>query len=409
MPDIQPFRGVRYRVPDDVLPQVLCPPYDVITPAYRDELYARDPRNIVRVVLNRSPGDAAYDEAGATFRGWVAAGLLTPDPEPGLYLVEQSFDVEGRACRRSGLLARFRVEDPGRGRVLPHEHTRKAAKEDRYKLLKATRANFSAIFLMFSDRAGAFAGLAERTAKSVPAFTYTDDGGVRHRVWRIRDGSAVAVLQNTIGSEKAYIADGHHRWATAQRYHAEVGTEAAWTLGYFTPMEDPGLVVLPYHRLLDRGPSLEEARRALPSGFKVTDVQGAPAAARLVSESKQPYAFALVEPSGAGLVVEALPGAGRLLPAGAADSLKALDTFFLHQAVLPGILHVPEDAVRYAHSLREVEEALAAGQCRLAVVMRPTPVEQIVAVADAKESMPAKSTFFHPKLPSGLVVHPLHG
>jgi uncharacterized protein (DUF1015 family) len=401
VPDIQPFRGVRYRVPDDVLGKVLCPPYDVITPSYRDELYARDPRNIVRVVLNRSPGDAAYDEAGATFRGWVAAGLLTPDALP--------CDVDARDYRRSGLLARFRVEDPGRGRVLPHEHTRKEAKEDRYKLLKATRANFSPIFLMFSDRAGAFAGLAERTAQTAPDFTYTDDGGVRHRVWRIRDGSAVSLLQSTIGSEKAYIADGHHRWATAQRYHDEVGTEAAWTLGYFTPMEGAGLVVLPYHRLLDRGPSLDEARRALPSGFRVEDVQGAPEAARRVSESKQPYAFALVEPSGAGLVVEALPGAERLLPAAAAESLKALDTFFLHQAVLPGILHVPEDAVRYAHSLREVEEALAAGQCRLAVVMRPTPVAQIVAVADAKESMPAKSTFFHPKLPSGLVVHPLHG
>jgi uncharacterized protein (DUF1015 family) len=409
MPDIQPFRGVRYRVPDDVLAKVLCPPYDVITPAYRDELYARDPRNIVRVVLNRSPGDAAYDEAGATFRGWVAAGLLAPDLEPSLYLVEQAFEVEGRDYRRFGLLTRFRVEDPGRGRVLPHEHTRKEAKEDRYKLLKATRANFSPIFLMFSDRGGAFAGVAERTAKTAPEFAYTDDGGVRHRVWRIRDGSVVSLLQSTIGAEKAYIADGHHRWATAQRYHQEVGAEAAWTLGYFTPMEDPGLVVLPYHRLLDRGPSLEEARRALAAGFKVQDAQGAAAAARLVSESKQPYAFALVEPSGAGLVAEALPGAARLLPAGAAESLKALDTFFLHQAVLTGILHVPEDAVRYAHSLREVEEALAAGQCRLAVVMRPTPVAQIVAVADAKESMPAKSTFFHPKLPSGLVVHPLHG
>jgi uncharacterized protein (DUF1015 family) len=409
LPDIQPFRGLRYRLPDADLAKVLAPPYDVITPSYQEELYARDPRNIVRVVLSRTPGDAAYDEAGATFRGWIAAGLLAPDAEPALYLVEQSFDVEGRAYRRYGVLARFRVEENARGRVLPHEQTRKAAKEDRYKLLKATRANFSPIFLMFSDRQGAFAKQAEAASAARPDFQYTDDGGVAHRVWSIRDGAAVSALQNAIGSAKAYIADGHHRWATAQRYHQEVGAEAAWTLGYFTPMEAPGLVVLPYHRLLDRGPSLAEARRALSAKFKLTDVSGAPAAASAAAKSTRPYAFGLVDPSGAGLVAESQPAAEDLLPADAPPSLRALDTFFLHQAVLARVLSVPDDAVRYAHSMGEVEEELKAGKCALAVIMRPTPVGQIVDVADARESMPAKSTFFHPKLPSGLVVHPLHG
>jgi len=409
LPDIQPFRGLRYRLPDADLAKVLAPPYDVITPAYQEELYARDPRNIVRVVLNRTAGDGAYDEAGATFRGWVAAGLLAPDADPALYLVEQAFEAFGRAHKRYGALARFRVEDNARGRVLPHEHTRKAAKEDRYKLLKATRANFSPIFLMFSDRHGSFQKQAEAVARTPPDFQYTDDGGVVHRVWRIRDGAAVSALQSAIGSEKAYIADGHHRWATAQRYHHEVGAEAAWTLGYFTPMEAPGLVVLPYHRLLDRGPSIEEARRALTAPFDVNEVRGAAAAAKRAAQSKAAYAFGLVDPSGAGLVAEARAEAGALLPADAPPSLRALDTFFLHEAVLSRLLNVPEDAVRYAHSLREVEEELRAGKCKLAVIMRPTPVGQIVDVADARESMPAKSTFFHPKLPSGLVVHPLHG
>jgi uncharacterized protein (DUF1015 family) len=408
VPDIQPFRGLRYRVPDEELSRVLCPPYDVISPEYRDELYARDPRNIVRVVLSRTPGDGAYEQAGATFRGWVAAGLLAPDAEPSLYLVEQSFEVEGRPYWRLGLLARLRVEEPERGRVMPHEQTRKEAREDRYRLLKATRANFSPIFMMFSDSKGVFEKHAQAVAGGTPALEYTDDGGVRHRVWRIRDAATISALQSAIGSEKAYIADGHHRWATAQRYHQEMGPAAAWTLGYFTPMEAPGLVVLPYHRLLDRGPSVAGARRALGGGFELTDVSGVAALARKAAQSSSPYAFGLAEPSGAGLVAEASPEAEGLLPADAPPSLRALDTYFVHQAVLPR-LEVPEDAVRYAHSLREVEEAVGAGQCRLAVLMRPTPVRQIVAVADARESMPAKSTFFHPKLPSGLVVHPLHG
>jgi len=409
LPDIQPFRGLRYRVPDALLPKVLCPPYDVISSAYRDELYARDPRNIVRVELSRTPGDAGYAEAGATFRGWLAAGLLAPDPEPALYLVEQSFEVEGRPYRRLGVLARTRVEPPGQGRVMPHEHTSKEAREDRYKLLKAIRANLSSIFLMFADTRGVFAREAERVAAGPADFEYTDDGGVRHRVWAIRDGATISALQSGVGSEIAYIADGHHRWATAQRYAQEMGAEGAWTLAYFTPMDAPGLVVLPYHRLLDRAPSLEEARGALASAFELSGVQGAAAAADAAARSKAPYAFALVEPSGDGVLAQARPEAEELLPAGSAPSLRALDTFFLHQAVLPKLLHVPEDAVRFAHSLGEVEETLASGGCRMALVLRPTPVRHIVAVADARESMPAKSTFFHPKLPSGLVIHSLHG
>ena len=191
------------------------------------------------------------------------------------------------------MLARFRVEETSRGRVLPHEQTRKAAKEDRYKLLKATRANFSPIFLMFSDGQGAFAKQAEAAAAAPPDFQYTDDGGVAPpRLAHPRRRRRLRPAERDRVRAKAYIADGHHRWATAQRYHQEVGAEAAWTLGYFTPMEAPGLVVLPYHRLLDRGPSLEEARRALSAGFELTDVRGAPAAARAAAQSKTPYAFA---------------------------------------------------------------------------------------------------------------------
>jgi uncharacterized protein (DUF1015 family) len=408
VPDIQPFRGLRYRVPPQDLGRVLCPPYDVISPAYRDELYARDPRNVVRVVLSRNQGEGAYEEAGATFRGWIAAGLLAPDPEPSLYLLEQAFEVEGRSYTRWGLLARFRVEDNARGRILPHEHTRPEAREDRYRLLKATRANFSPIFLMFSDE-GRFSRVVEGTAGTAPDFEYTDDGGVGHRVWRIRDGTTISQLQSAVGGQKAYIADGHHRYATAQRYTREVGSAAAWTLGYFTPMEAPGLVILPYHRLLDRGPSLADARRALDGSFHIASVAGPAEAAHTAAQSTMPYAFGLAQPGGGALVAEARPEAEELLPAEAPPSLRALDTYFLHQAVLPKVLKVPEDAVRYAHSLAEVESAVRDGQCPLAVLMRPTPVQQIVAVADARENMPAKSTFFHPKLPSGLVIHPLHG
>jgi uncharacterized protein (DUF1015 family) len=407
VPQIRPFAAVRYRVPDSELPLVLAPPYDVISADYQRALYERDPRNVVRLVLNRTEGDAGYREVGETYRRWLDEGVLAGDAAAGLYLLEQSFEAEGRRLVRRGLLARFRAEDPG-GSVLPHEQTRPAAREDRYRVLKATRANFSPIFLMFPDASGRFTARAGEVAgKDRPLATYTDDGGVGHRLWRLTDEAATAEMRDVIGGERAYIADGHHRYATALRYRDEVGPEGAWTLGYFTPLDASGLVVLPYHRVLSEGPGRDAARRALQAHFRVRDVAGAGDAARETARSSSPYAFGLAWPGGDGLVAEALPEVQRLMPAGAPNSLRALDAYLLHQAVLPELLRVPASAVGYVHSLGEAEEELAKGRAALAVLMRPTPVRQVVDVAEARESMPAKSTFFHPKLPSGLVIHPL--
>jgi uncharacterized protein (DUF1015 family) len=402
--EIQPFPGVFFRVPDAELPRVLAPPYDVISPAQQEELYARDPRNIVRVVLNRDGEQTRYEKAGATFRGWLAAGVLAADAQPALYLLEQVFTVDGQPRSRRGVLARFRAEDPASGSILPHEHTRKDAREDRFRLLKAARANFSPIFLMFPDAERRFANAFAQGAVGPPSHTYTDDGGVFHRLWTVTAPEAVRDLQQALRAPKSYIADGHHRYATALRYRDETGPMGAWTFGYFTPLDDPGLVILPYHRVLETAPRLDQAREALRGTFLVTDVGDAGAASRQAAQSTMPYAFGLATRDGA-IVVEALPEAQDLIPAGAPPSLRALDTFFLHQAVLPRVLHVGDEAVRYVHSFAEAEAAV--GEGKMAVLMRPTPVHQIVDVAEAKESMPAKSTFFHPKLPSGLVIHPL--
>lgn len=405
MAEIQPFAGVRYR--DAELSRVLAPPYDVIPTAYRDDLYARDPHNVVRLVLNRARGDAGYAEAGETYRRWLAEGVLQPDPSPGLYVLEQSFDAGGKALRRFGVLARFRAEDAERRIILPHEHTRAEAKEDRWRVLLATKANFSPIFLMFPDPTAGFAALALVAMAQRPVAQYADDGGVGHRLWRVEDPDLVGRFRSLLAGATSYIADGHHRHATALRYRDEVGPDGAWTLGYFTPLEAPGLVVLPYHRILSEGPSLDEAQVRLATRFRLTAQPGAAAAAAAVAVSPAPYAFALAEPRGRALLAEAEPGADSLLSPLAPPCLRALDSYYLHHVVLGPLLGVPQAAVSYVHSRAEAEEALARGSCRLAVLMRATPVRQIVDVAEAGESMPAKSTFFHPKLPSGLVIHPL--
>ena len=406
MPEIRPFRGVRYAAPDSELARVLAPPYDVIPPAYRDALYARDPRNIVRVILSREPGDAGYETAGRTYRGFLREGVLREDTQEALYVVEQAFPHEARTLRRFGLLARFRAEAPETRAILPHEKTRAAAKEDRWRVLNATGANFSPIFMMCPDPDGRLSATILDVLAAPPIAQFVDDGEVGHRLWSVAEPERVAAFAALLARAPAYIADGHHRYATALRYRDAHGPDGAFTFGYFTPIAGPGLLVLPYHRILSVGPTPDEARARLAGWFEVAGVAAVAEAARCVAASKAPYAFALAWPSGGAVVVEARAEAASLLPAGDPPSLCSLDTYFLHRAVLP-LLGVGDDAVEYVHSLGEAEEAVREARCRLAVLMRGTPVKQILGVAEAGESMPAKSTFFYPKLPSGLVIHPL--
>jgi uncharacterized protein (DUF1015 family) len=409
VPEIQPFSGIRYGCDGAELARVLAPPYDVISSPQRDDLYDRDPHNVVRLVLNRTAGDAGYAEAGQTLETWIESGVLKRETTPSLYLLEQTFsDPEsGQALRRMGLLARFRAEDPERRVILPHEQTRQAAKEDRWRLLQATRVNFSPIFLMVPDPTGRFPTLAAEEVARPPLATFTDDGDVAHRLWRLGDPDGIREWQSLLRSTPAYIADGHHRHATALRWRNEHGPDGAWTLGCFTPLEDPGLRVLPYHRIVAEGPSLEEAARRLESHFAMSPAPDPGAAAEAVARSRARWAFALAEPGRGALVAEAKAEAESLLPSDAPASLRALDPYMLHHGVLGPLLQISDSAVSYVHSLGEAVEAVAKGECRLAALLRGTPVRQIVDVADAGESMPAKSTFFHPKLPSGLVIHPL--
>jgi uncharacterized protein (DUF1015 family) len=303
------------------------------------------------------------------------------------------------------VLARFRAVDPSERVVLPHEHTRTAAKEDRWKVLLATRANFSAIFMMIPDPERR---LTEEMslAMSAPAALHYTDGETVHRLWRVANPERVASVARLLDASRAYIADGHHRYATALRYRDAHGPEGAWTLGYFTPLEAPGLLIEPYHRILSAGPTREEAEAALSLRFDLRGADSMGEAATRVARSKRPYAFALAWPDAPALVAEAKDEGPDLLPADTPRSLRVLDTYFVHRVVFP-LLGVPEEAVSFIHSLAEAEQAVAKKACRLAVLLRGTPAQQIVEVAEAGESMPAKSTFFHPKLPSGLVIHPL--
>ena len=406
MTDIRPFRALRYPSSLGPLEKLLAPPYDVISEEYRKTLLGRHEGNVARVIL-RDPadGERGYPRIGEIFNGWRADGTLAQDKEPAIYLLEQRFSWEGRTYIRSGILARFKVEPEGSPLIRPHEKTRGPAKEDRFSVLKATRANFSPIFLFFEDK-GAFAKAASmaKEAHSVLA-TYTDDDGIAHTVWAITRAQNIEELAKSAGSGPSYIADGHHRYATAQRYLREVGPEGAVSYGYFCP-NDEGLVVLPYHRILFGAPQAEEVMTRLEGKYLLSAVDSAERAAREVANSTLPFAFALLFSDGKAIVCESAPGVEDELPKGAPQCLKDLDTYFLHQV---GFKHLgmTEPKVEFVHSLADAKAELKAHPDAAAILMRATPLRHIAAVANASESMPPKSTFFHPKIPSGLLIHPL--
>ena len=406
MTEIRPFRALRYPASRGPLEALLAPPYDVISEDYRQDLLARDEGNIVRVILkDPADGDQGYARIGETFARFVAEGVLAPDETPAVYLLEQQFSWEGASYTRTGLLARFKVEPEGSMVIRPHEKTRGPAKEDRFSVLKATKANFSPIFLFFEDT-GAFAraSAAASAAHDVTSL-YTDDDGVVHTLRAITEPSHIAALTAAAGGPPSYIADGHHRYATAQRYLREVGPEGGTTYGYFCP-NDAGLVVLPYHRIVFGAPDPASVKARLEGRYLVNEVSGAEHAARDAANSTLPFAFSILWPDGRALVCESAPGVEDELPEDAPQCLKDLDTYFLHHV---GFRHMglENPRVEFVHSLADATRELAAHQDAVAILMRGTPLRQIAAVADASESMPPKSTFFHPKIPSGLLVHPL--
>ena len=406
MTEIRPFRALRYPASLGPLESLLAPPYDVISEEYRQTLLSRHPANVVRVILkDPADGDRGYARIGETFAKWRAGGTLAQDLEPAIYLLEQRFAWEGRRYVRLGILTRFKVEPEGSPVIRPHEKTRGPAKEDRFSVLKATRANFSPIFLFFEDQ-GAFAAAAARAKGRHPILAeYKDDDGVGHTVWAITNAEDVRALAEPAGGGPSYIADGHHRYATAQRYLREVGPEGTTTYGYFCP-NDEGLLVLPYHRILFGAPSLAEVMSRLEGRYLLNVASDPEAAAREVANSTLPFAFAICWPDGKSVVCESAPGVEDELPKESPPCLKDLDTYFLHQV---GFKHLglSDPKVEFVHSLADARAELAAHPDAVAVLMRATPLRYIAAVANASESMPPKSTFFHPKIPSGLLIHPL--
>ncbi len=415
MSDIQPLRTLRYDLGAvGSLEAVIAPPYDVVDDRLRAELASRSPFNVVEIDLPRAPaGGDPYLHAAETFQAWRQEGVLVQEREPALWVLRQEYAALGGANRRrQGFFARVRVEDYGPGRIRPHERTHAGPKEDRLRLTRATRANLSPIFSLFPDPDGTAGEALEQGASGEPFASARDQDGTRNTLWRLGDPDAIASLQGALAGAELLIADGHHRYETARIYADEVGGEGEhrYVLMFLCSLADRGLTVYPTHRLLtglkDSPDKQQAIRETLTRDFEVEEV--APeelqpdgrgiAFGYMDSFHRTPYRVTLKDPSIADAALEGRP-----------EPYRRLDTAVLEALVLRGALGMSEDDILhlrgldYSEDVSEARAAVESGRADAGFFLRPTPVEQVQAVAEAGESMPPKSTYFFPKVPTGLV------
>ena len=415
MADVQPLKTLRYDLGTvGALEDVIAPPYDVIDDELRAQLAARSPFNVVEIDLPRAAeGRDPYLHAADTFQAWRQEGVLAHEREPALWLLRQEYTApDGSQRTRQGFFARVRIEDYGPGRIRPHERTHPGPKEDRLRLTRATRANLSPIFSLFPDPEGAAAELLGRAAEGEEFAEASDLDDTKNTLWRLGDPETIAALQSALADAELLIADGHHRYETARVYAEEVGGEGEhrYVLMFLCSLADKGLTIFPTHRLLtglkDDSEKQIAIRDVLNANFEIEEIPAEElepngdgiAFGYMDSFFRKPFRVTLKDASIADAALEDRP-----------DPYRRLDTAVLEALVLRGALEMSEDDIahlrglNYSKDLEDARQAVESGRADAGFFMRATPVEQVQAVAEAGESMPPKSTYFFPKVPTGLV------
>lgn len=428
MADVRPIYATHYDLGQvGALQDVAAPPYDVIDAAMREALLARSPHNAVAIDLPKPYGESGpqlteddpYERAARLMDEWREAGALVADAEPAIWAMTQDYTgPDGAARTRHGILARVRVEDFSAGQVLPHERTLPGPKKDRLDLTRATRHNLSPIFSLATKDPWPLVAPAIEGAE--PWGEVTDEGGTVTRVWRVGDSEVHTAVEELLGGAQLLIADGHHRYETAIAYRDEVGGEGDhnFTLMALTGLDDPGLTVFPTHRLLSGFREDPERQRRLGEGlrelFDATEVspeqldplgeEGVGVFGLYDSHHRQGYRLRLKESAVAALDEQL---------AGKPEAYRRLDAAILETLVLKGIAGLSEDDILAKRGLgysKSVEDSLALledGTYDVAFVLRPIPVDQVKAICESEENMPPKSTYFFPKVLTGLVFNPV--
>lgn len=431
-PNFLPFRGILYnqtKVKD--LSQVVTPPYDVIPPEMQEELYARSPNNFVRIDLAKEPGDLRYEAAQKTFKQWVTQKILVRDEKPAFYFHHQTFTLpDGSEVTRKGFFGTRRIEEFAEGGIKPHEKTLEGPKADRLKLTRAVSAQLSPVFSLYSDPGKKVDHLVHKLKSEKPFIDFKTVNGERHQLWRESNPVVCQFVNDLLGSQPVFIADGHHRYETALAYRDECltanlssdGSEPFnYVLMYFSNMNDEGLVILPIHRSLHNLDNfdLHEFVRALQKHFHVAALSTTSVEeieARIKKEGEDSHAFGLLtrDPHTSYLVTikkkawQQSPVAATL-----SQSLVGLDVTVLHRLIFEEILRISPEAqarqenIIYWKDRNKAINETRKGSCDVTFLLNPTKIDGVERVATSGETMPQKSTYFYPKILSGLVIHSL--
>lgn len=437
MPEVHAFRGLRYDLGHvGALSDVVAPPYDVIDPEMQETLYKRHPANVIRLILNRpEPGDenddTRYERAARFFKNWISEGVLSADPNPAFYVYHQCFEYGGSQITRRGFMGRVRLERFGEGTIYPHEETHAAAKADRLKLTQACRANLSQIFGIYPDTSNEAQEILEEAIRGVAPLEATDHLGVIHRIWPVTDVKVIAETTAVMGPKPVFVADGHHRYETACNYRdrqaaartLDPSDPVNYVLMMFVSMNDPGMIVLPTHRLFRGLPAMatKQLVARLRDCFQTTVLESGIGKAHDAWESIQVEdnqgTLGLFAAEDQSWVVARITAEGQRRMAEVSSDhstdWQGLGVALLQRLVIETLLEAPElPKPKYVHQVDELVRDLEQGDqdgrpFPLAALVMPATLSHIQSISEHAERMPPKSTYFYPKLLSGLVINPL--
>jgi uncharacterized protein (DUF1015 family) len=434
---IEPFRALRYDPSRVSVAQVVTQPYDKITPEMQERYYSASEHNLVRVILGKQhagdhAGENTYTRAARSFQDWRRQGIFLQDGEPALYLYVQRFTVPGATAERErrGIIALGRIEDYSAGVVFRHEQTLAKPKADRLDLLRATRAHFGQLFMLYSDPAGEIEG--QLNPGGDPDLEVRDEYGVWHRLWKVTDSRLIDLVRDKMRGKNLVIADGHHRYETALNYRNEQRNQRAagrqaensspapyeWVMMTLVNMDSPGLVILPTHRVVHDLPSFSAAtfREGASVYFSVEEVDPAVDAARamvILREAGRIGTAMLAITANRVFLLDRPKQVSADFFSGLSLRQQALDVVQLHKCLLEGVLGISEEAIREQNNvryIRDIGEAMAQvreGAANVAFLMNPVRMAQVRDIAFAGEVLPQKSTDFYPKLLTGLTIYAL--
>ena len=407
MATVKGFKAIRYN-PETVgdFGKVLAPPYDVINSAEQKELQEKDPHNVIRLILPEGEGDSKYERAAETFRDWIAQGILMQDEEESVYPYYQEFEEKDRKLTRKGFIARVKIEDFSSKVILPHERTFPKHKQDRLKLNTACSANMSPVFSVYSDPEGTIDTAIDRETREKPIFEVENEDGVVNKMWQVSDPALLTLIKETMAQKSLLIADGHHRYETSIDYRNQRRAESAEMTGeepyeyvmmFLSRGEDEGLVINPTHRVLKNmdGLSTEEFLEKLEARFELEKM---PFSEGVSSIGEEEFTVLSEDPE---YVYRASPKKGSAKSGGVPGVIT------LHTEVLNKIIDEEAAGILYSKFLDETTELVRTGEYKLAFILPELKASDIFDVVSSGDRMPHKTTYFYPKILSGLTFNPL--